>query len=492
MKNIFFIFTIIVFFGGCSEDPIQPVLFGKIQGEVKTADTFSPIEMAEVSTSPATSIVFTDSLGQFDFGDVPEGDYTVQVDKAGFVTKIEPVSVQQDNTTKVTIQLVEDAQINHSPQLPEQPSPANFATGLPLNFQASWVAKDEDKGDTLHFDVLLFSSDLSQETLVGSNLSDTLFEFTNLDFDRNYLWQVVVKDGHNPPVHGEVWQFRTIPFPDNRFHFVREENGKPDVFSSNGMGNDIRLTANDGSNWRPRLNPQRTKIAYISNIGVNPQLYTMNRDGSNSVQITNISIDSYDSYDLDYSWSPDGSKLLYMHFDRLYLVNQDGSGTTLLAQLTDGSVFSGCDWSPFGGKIALRTTGTFGYQSSILLMDEASNFLDTLVQDEPGSTGNPDFSIDGTKILYSHDVSGLDSQDGRQLDAHIFLLDLASKNVTDLSQDKPAGTNDLEPRFSPTGAVVIFSNSNNDGLSPKNIWVMDLSGQNRLLLFENAEMPDWQ
>ena len=70
-------------------------------------------------------------------------------------------------------------------------------------------------------------------------------------------------------------------------------------------------------------------------------------------------------------------------------------------------------------------------------------------------------------------------------------------NVTfDLSgidfRGKEAGTNDLDPRFSPDGAKIIFVNTNNDGISPRTIMTMNIDGRDRTVLFEGAEMPDWR
>jgi len=62
----------------------------------------------------------------------------------------------------------------------------------------------------------------------------------------------------------------------------------------------------------------------------------------------------------------------------------------------------------------------------------------------------------------------------------------------DLSFDKIPGTNDLDARFSPDGAWIIFTNTNNDGISQKDIYRMKIDGMDRELLFEDAEMPDWR
>jgi TolB protein len=57
---------------------------------------------------------------------------------------------------------------------------------------------------------------------------------------------------------------------------------------------------------------------------------------------------------------------------------------------------------------------------------------------------------------------------------------------------KPTGTNDLTPRYSPTGYQLIFVNRSNDGIASPQVWTCDLDGRNRAKLFENAFLPDYK
>ena len=93
-------------------------------------------------------------------------------------------------------------------------------------------------------------------------------------------------------------------------------------------------------------------------------------------------------------------------------------------------------------------------------------------------------------------MSEFENAAGRQLDAHIFVKNLENNITFDLSDidflGKEPGTNDLDPRFSPDGSKVIFVNTNNDEISPRNIMIMNIDGRDRTVLFEGAEMPDWR
>ena len=73
-----------------------------------------------------------------------------------------------------------------------------------------------------------------------------------------------------------------------------------------------------------------------------------------------------------------------------------------------------------------------------------------------GIVQSPSWSIDGESVLFTHDVSGNESIDGRMLNSRIFSLNLSTMDTTALSQNKPQGTNDTHPRYSPTGAQIIL------------------------------------
>ena len=65
--------------------------------------------------------------------------------------------------------------------------------------------------------------------------------------------------------------------------------------------------------------------------------------------------------------------------------------------------------------------------------------------------------------------------------------------VENVSDGKAQGTNDLDPRFSPNESQLIFVNTSNDGVSQKNIFVVNVNQQeSRETSFEDAMMPDWK
>ena len=147
----------------------------------------------------------------------------------------------------------------------------------------------------------------------------------------------------------------------------------------------------------------------------------------------------------------------------------------------------------------VQTIGANPYDSELYLYNVDGTNPVLFVSNLPGRVDSPSFSIDGTHIVYTHDVAGFNSPAGRQLDARIFIqrvdgtgapVDISSSGST--TSVKPAGTNDLTPRYSPDGFRLIFVNRANDDLSPPELWTVNLDGTNRAKLFANAFLPDWK
>ncbi|MDN5479921.1 MAG: hypothetical protein L0G39_23580, partial [Chryseobacterium sp.] len=227
---------------------------------------------------------------------------------------------------------------------------------------------------------------------------------------------------------------------------------------------------------------------------------TANPDGSNPFKVTTVPAAGFNNYEMDFAWSTNGQEILYSNFNKLYRINKDGSGLTQVFTTPDGSMISECDWSYDGSKIALKTNDYSGYHTKIYIIDMTGSVLKTILSGSPGASGGLNFSVDGQMLVYTRDTSGYQDGSGnyRQLDSHIFIYNMTNDKVFDISSEseKPVGTNDLDPRFSPNNAQIIFMNTSNDNISQKNVMVIDLNTTmtdlSRASLFTNGEMPDYE
>ncbi|WP_162054342.1 carboxypeptidase-like regulatory domain-containing protein [Pontibacter pamirensis] len=478
----------------CNEDTIEPNGQGSIRGVVIDAETNRPVEAVSITTNPATSAVITDAEGVFSITNIARGNYTISAQKLGYKTKTATIAVRNAEQSDVTLVLEETQAGGSVPALPGNPDPEANATGQPIDITLSWQAPDTVNSDSLTYDVFLYESGSTDKRKIAEAVSDTSVAVRDLMYNTTYFWQVVVKDNNGRLTNGEVWSFTTVALPEARYLFARATDGDYNVYSSDGTeANTFRLTSEFSREWWPVLNPQRDVIAYSSNIGIEPQIFSMNRDGSNKRQITSVPVAGYHNQGIGFVWSPDGGQLLYPNYNNLYRIERDGSGLTLIATAPANRHFRMMDWTGSGDKIAAQTIGANINDSEIYIMNADGSGMELLVGNLPGRVESPAFSIDGNNILYTHDASGFENLEGRQLNAHIYRINTDGSGLIDLSRFKPEGTNDLYPRYSPDGSKIIFVNTPNDNLGPHDIYIMDASdGRNRVKLFSNATMPDWE
>ncbi len=490
----------------CNEDTfIEPAQFSTVRGRVLYSVDQSPVVNASVKLSPASRVAITDAAGSFRFDSVVVGSYTLQVTKTGYVTQASTVTLTADASPLLTVLITDDRTQNRPPTVPVLVSPGISTTAQSTSLTLKWTATDPNR-DSLTYDVLLFKGGSSTPTSSYTGITRDTLNVTNLDYNTTYLWQVIAKDGINPAVNGPIWSFTTGTVPDYSYVFARRINGQYQIFASNATGTMAQLTRN-GSNWRPVVSPNRQQIAFISDVSTDLQLYVMNANGSNIQQVTTVPIAGLYETDLSFSWSPDGTQLLYPSNDRLYAVRTDGTGLRTVRSASSGRIFAGCDWTSQGDRIATRTTGTNVYDNEITTFKADGSDTKSVYSRRDGRVGNPVFSITGRQLVFSADSSNFMNEQGRQLNANLYLVDLATNGIISLSTtqsgsggqntqtNKPGGSNDLDPRFSPNGSTVIFTNTDNTGNATRSVYTIELNNQNsftRKLLFTNAEMPYWR
>ena len=486
-------------FWSCSEDTyVDPVQLTSVRGRVLYSLNQQPVRSASVKLSPTSRIITTDSAGGFRFDSVLAGKYTLQASKTGYGTEVATVETSASSSPLVTILLTDDKTQNRPPTSATLVSPASSSV-VSTTVTLKWKASDPNR-DTLTYDVLLFRSGSATPTQSFTGLKTDSLVVSNLDYNTAYLWQVITKDGVNT-VNSAVFSFRTNTFPDYSYLFVRRVNGQFQIFAANATGPAAQFTR-DGSNWRPIASPNRQQIAYISNVDTELHLYVINADGSNPRRVTTVPIAGLSATDLSFSWSPDGTQLLYPSNNRLYAVRLDGTGLRTVAQAAVGRTFAGCDWTSQGNRITFRTTGTTVYDNEISVFSVDAGSTQSAFVRRSSRVGNPVFSVSGQQLVFSADSTTFQNEQGRQLDARLYRFDLVTNVLTDISAlqtntnqnqtNKPTGTNDLEPRFSPTGSQLIFTNTDNTGNGLRNVYTIDLDGRNRKLILSPAEMPYWR
>ncbi len=467
----------------------KQVPLGSLQGTLLDALTNAPIVGANLTTQPPTVALLTDSNGQFSVDSLPEGNYTLIAKKAAYTKDSVAVAVSSGKATEVT--LLMEPKTTTAFNVPVQPLPAARSEGHTDSVTLRWGIENRQAEADLQFEVLLYRSDGAEKQQVASQLLDTLLEVGNLSWNTTYFWQVVAHDQQGNTTTGELWSFTTQSFPEVTYLFSRAADNNAEIYAADANNQHvIRLTDHPAHDGYPRLSPNRQLIAFVSDRDGKQQLFTMKTDGSEVSQVTTLPLAGYHQYGEGYCWSPDGGQLLYAHYNKLFRINRDGTNLTEIATAPEGYHFKSVDWSGANGKMVAQTVSSDISDTKFYLMDEDGSNPVALLDSMTNRLESPTFSIDGQQLLFTQDVSGFESPTGRQLDVRIFTLNIATSQVTDLSANKPTGFNDLNPRFSPNGAQIVFEHTSNEKGAPKAVWTMDYNGQNRQQLFTEAMMPD--
>jgi hypothetical protein len=494
---------LIVILFSCSEDKVDVLRYGTITGRVVEANSFEPIENSKVSISPTNNTVFSDIDGYFIIPDVEEGDYSVSAEKEDYLTAFEPVTVSYDVDVNVIFEMEEDDFLNRPPSTPILKTPIEGVENQEISVELAWSSIDPDE-DEIIFKVEL-KNDYDNSKILIDQLIDTNYVVSNLRYGVKYFWQVTASDDINNEVLSTIGTFKTKINPENRYLFVRQNsNGNNIIYSSNFDENDpdslteLQLTDVSKNSWRPRANRASNLIAFLRNENNQTHIFTMETNGSNIRQVTSaVSVNGYDLNEIDYAWSSNGDRFLYSNYDKLYMINKDGSGLKMIYQTPDGSFISECDWSNDESIIALKTNNIKGYNVSIYTIDLLGNRLTTILSSVKGAAGGINISVNNKLLLYTYDISEYENANNRQLDTHIFIYQFLDGSILDMSSDKPVGFNDIDPRFSPNESEIIFTNTSNDGMSSKSIFKIGFNvneGEviNRTLMYQDAFMPDWE
>ncbi|WP_405205467.1 carboxypeptidase regulatory-like domain-containing protein [Aquimarina sp. LLG6339-5] len=494
-KYIIKIITVFMVFAitSCSEDTIDLEGLGAVRGRVVAVGTNEPLENVKISTNPSSSTVFTDADGEYVIENIPSGDYSLSAQREGLLAQFEAISILADRELEIVFEMDVETAGNRAPDAAILDSPADNSVDQPLEVTLVWTGSDPDD-DILTYTITL-RNDENSEVEVFENITDTTYTLTNLSYKVKYFWQVSSNDGINDSVNSSSFAFETMSPPNNRIVYTKSIGDNGVIYSADEQGStEIQLTSETKNSFRPRRHVGTGKIAFLQSVGSQTHLFTMNEDGSQVMQVTSqVSVAGFNLGEIDFSWTENGAKLLFPNQDKLYSINADGSGLVLVYQTSNGDLISEVDTNDNNNVIVLKTNNLDGYEVEIFTINRSGTVLDTILSGVSGAAGSINLSVDGTKLLYSRDISGFESGEYRQLDSHIFIYDFGDSSNLDISIEKPAGTNDLDGRFSPNEASVIFVNTSNDGISQKNIQTMSiLEIANRADLITNASMADWE
>ena len=279
--------------------------------------------------------------------------------------------------------------------------------------------------------------------------------------------------------------------------FVSNRDGYDQIYEMNTDGSDVvQLTFDETHKSWPMYSPDGTRILYVGDGGfgpyntkLGPDVWVMDADGGNQTNLTQAQ-----GVDDDPAWSPDGSRIVFVSrrfggTRQLMVMNADGSDQKRVS--SEWEEYNPT-FSPDGTTLMFSSTffftlnvreyagsspdGLYSYNLEPQLYDDR--------YDEDGRMGkgeSPAWSPDGNWIVYIRTNGN---------NRRVYIIDANSEGATVRQLDVP-GLN-YDPAWSPDSQYIVYTNNTTGNLE---IWTMDLGGrfQTNLTNFEGDDkMPCWK
>lgn len=262
----------------------------------------------------------------------------------------------------------------------------------------------------------------------------------------------------------------------SRIAFVSDRDGNEEIYwiLSNGMGEE-NLTRNPANDGHPSWAPSGDRLVFHSNriSSDNYEIFVMNLKEGVVTRLTNNP-----GWDGQPEWSPDGTKIAFESLRtgtfEVFVMNSDGTNVVNLTQGQSGGYPA---WSPDGTQIAFHSSRS-GYNQIYVVNADGSGLRQ--VTNHPSENWMPRWSPDGTYIVFSSNRNG---------NWDIFRINIDGTNLIQLTNDPH---DDWWPvSFSPDGEKIAFA-SNRYGTWDIFIMNKDGTGVTRLTSSTSQDWwPAW-
>ncbi len=249
-----------------------------------------------------------------------------------------------------------------------------------------------------------------------------------------------------------------------------------------------KLTDNNWNDENPKWSPDGTKIGFTANPDGKYEIFVMDADGRNLVQLT-TNLQNPIGH-AGHNWHPDGKRIAYTIERRkgfrkshdMKMVNILTKKIEPLAPSLKGKAAIP-DFSPIEPLLGITVKRTIGWD--VAVFDLRTKELSILT--EGGDTCRPHFSWDGTKIAY---VSS--ETDGK---GDIWLMNPDGSHQTRLTERNEH--HDYFPAWSPDDRFVVFSSTLSYNKKLKGDWglfLVRVDNKEVTLLLDSPGgdlFPDW-
>ncbi len=210
MRKIIYIvcWFFLISISSCDETTMDVINYGSINGTVQDGDTYLPLAGVQITTTPPSISLLSDSAGKFSIPKIQVGDVAVNVTKKDYLNNSLSVAIYSGEPTQLNFLIFKDDNNIGNVTLYD-PVPGNGAIDQLTGFLLQWKVDSKKSSTNFTYSIYIFESNSTIQKLVGEDISVPEVTVSGLSFSTTYFWYVIAKYEGNKVAFSPTWSFKT-------------------------------------------------------------------------------------------------------------------------------------------------------------------------------------------------------------------------------------------------------------------------------------------
>ena len=278
----------------------------------------------------------------------------------------------------------------------------------------------------------------------------------------------------------------TVSGDNGRIAFVTDRDGNAEIYVMNADGTDpVNLTNDPAADTAPNWSADGGQITFVSDRDGDGAIFVMDDGGSYLLRLAAGG---------DPAWSPNGTRIAFTSGADIHVMNVDGSGAT---RVTDSAsdpdlppwaltvAYEAPAWSPDGSRLAFIRTVTgptpTARSAELFVLDVGGGAPPVLLAGAGWGSDPPDWSPDGTQIA----VTRMSVQ---STSAAVVVVNSDGTGTATIPTP-PGYTHSQQPAWSPDGTVIASNGFHSLGAIPSDVLVRNADGSGAITNLTSS--PAW-